>query len=173
MRQGDVYQPSRTARGSAVSRARLERRDCPKNEAPRLRLESNSLPRTVIHKLQSPDPRNARRATRIGKVKCEVDYDRYRCARVRGAGSFHGHFRRVCAAPKPSLRWDGRCRTAARRGHQSRRMFLSGVAACGVELVQVLAKAQAVPLHASRRIFAHIDRSTPYAQMFPCSTPCA
>ena len=41
-------------------------------------------------------------------------------------------------------------------------LFLSGVAACGVELVQVLAKAQAVPLHGiAADIRGTIDRSHP------------
>ncbi len=41
-------------------------------------------------------------------------------------------------------------------------LFLSGVAACGVELVQVLAKAQAVPLHGiAADISSIIDRSHP------------
>jgi hypothetical protein len=41
-------------------------------------------------------------------------------------------------------------------------LFLSGVAACGVELVQVLAKAQAVPLHGiAADIRGTIDRSRP------------
>ncbi len=93
-----------------------------------------------------------------------MDYDRYRCARVRGAGSFHGHFRAcVVQRPKPSLRC-GRAgaERLPRRGHQSRRTVPLGRGACGVELVQVLAKAQAVPLHGiAADIRGTIDRSHP------------
>lgn len=41
-------------------------------------------------------------------------------------------------------------------------IFLSGVAACGVELVQVLAKSSGVPLHAVRvAIEGEMDRANP------------
>jgi len=41
-------------------------------------------------------------------------------------------------------------------------LFLSGVAACGVELVQVIAKEKSLPLRAVRiAVFGAIDRSAP------------
>ena len=46
-------------------------------------------------------------------------------------------------------------------------LFLSGVAACGVELVQVLAKSQAVPLHSiAADISGTMDRSRPVVSLF-------
>jgi uncharacterized OsmC-like protein len=92
------------------------------------------------------------------KVKCEVDYDRYGRARVRGAGSFHGHFRaRAVQRPQPWVQ--NGCPGEAINPAE---LFLSGVAACGAELVQVLAKAQAVPLHGiAADIRGTVDRSRP------------
>ena len=41
-------------------------------------------------------------------------------------------------------------------------LFLAGIATCGVELVQVIAKADGVPLHSARaRIAGSIDRERP------------
>src|SRR5439155_11045466 len=65
-----------------------------KTKAPRLGLESRRLsnsppPELLIHKLQSPDLSGNSSNVPLGyvKVKCEVDYDRYRRAGVCGAGS--------------------------------------------------------------------------------------